>query len=62
VSEALSFLDQALDAGFRPGMGQIVPDRFFWALPPEGELPPAEGEAPTLDDSTTPPTNPRHVH
>jgi hydroxymethylpyrimidine/phosphomethylpyrimidine kinase len=32
VSEALSFLDQSLDAGFRPGMGSIVPDRFFWAL------------------------------
>ncbi|MDP3613898.1 MAG: bifunctional hydroxymethylpyrimidine kinase/phosphomethylpyrimidine kinase, partial [Rubrivivax sp.] len=43
VGEALSFLDQTLDAGFRPGMGHIVPDRFFWALPPpeEGE----EGEA-----------------
>ena len=39
VAEALSFLDQALDAGFRPGMGNVVPDRFFWALPP------AEGEA-----------------
>ena len=39
VSEALSFLDQSLDAGFRPGMGNVVPDRFFWALPPaeEGE-------------------------
>jgi hydroxymethylpyrimidine/phosphomethylpyrimidine kinase len=46
VGEALSFLDQSLDAGFRPGMGQIVPDRFFWALPPpeEGELP--EGSMP----------------
>ncbi len=40
VSEALSFLDQSLDAGFRPGMGHVVPDRFFWALPP-----PEEGEA-----------------
>ena len=39
VSEALGFLDQSLDAGFRPGMGNIVPDRFFWALPP-----PEEGE------------------
>lgn len=38
ASEALSFLDQALDSGFRPGMGNVVPDRFFWALPPpEGE-------------------------
>ena len=32
VGEALAFLDQALDAGFRPGMGNVVPDRFFWAL------------------------------
>ncbi|WP_343630850.1 bifunctional hydroxymethylpyrimidine kinase/phosphomethylpyrimidine kinase [Roseateles sp.] len=39
VGEALAFLDQSLEAGFRPGMGNVVPDRFFWALPPgeEGE-------------------------
>ena len=37
VGEALAFLDQALDAGFRPGMGNVIPDRFFWALPPEDE-------------------------
>lgn len=37
VGEALSFLDQSLDAGFRPGMGNVVPDRFFWALPPAEE-------------------------
>src|SRR5678810_1167387 len=37
VGEALAFLDQALDAGFRPGMGNVVPDRFFWALPAEGD-------------------------
>jgi len=43
VSEALSFLDQSLDAGFRPGMGSIVPDRFFWALPPPEE---GDGENP----------------
>ena len=44
VGEALAFLDQSLDAGFRPGMGNVIPDRFFWALPPgeEGEL--LEGE------------------
>ena len=42
VGEALSFLDQSLDAGFRPGMGNIVPDRFFWALPTAEEG--AEGE------------------
>jgi len=61
VGEALTFLDQSLDAGFRPGMGNVIPDRFFWALPAEGEEggePAAEGAA---DDSPTP-KNPRHVH
>jgi hydroxymethylpyrimidine/phosphomethylpyrimidine kinase len=58
VGESLAFLDQALDAGFRPGMGNVIPDRFFWALPPgeEGEEGP-EGEG---DDQT--PKDPRHVH
>ena len=37
VGECLAFLDQALDAGFRPGMGNVIPDRFFWALPPGEE-------------------------
>jgi hydroxymethylpyrimidine/phosphomethylpyrimidine kinase len=31
TAEALSFLDHSLDAGFQPGMGQLVPDRLFWA-------------------------------
>jgi hydroxymethylpyrimidine/phosphomethylpyrimidine kinase len=35
--ESLSFLDQSLDAGFRPGMGNALPDRFFWAQAPEEE-------------------------
>jgi hydroxymethylpyrimidine/phosphomethylpyrimidine kinase len=58
VGESLAFLDQALDAGFRPGMGNVIPDRFFWALPPgeEGEAGPEggpeEGEA----------SGPRQVH
>ncbi len=64
VGEALSFLDQSLDAGFRPGMGHIVPDRFFWALPPpeEGEggegveMPEPEPEDPKGKGS------PRRVH
>lgn len=62
VTEALSFLDQALDSGFRPGMGQVVPDRFFWALPP-GEQPegsPEDGSDPSDDTSPTPTS--RHVH
>jgi len=44
VGEALSFLDQSLDAGFRPGMGNIVPDRFFWALPGADEEGGPDGE------------------
>ena len=31
TSEALTYLDHSLDAGFHPGMGHIVPDRMFWA-------------------------------
>ncbi len=30
-TEALSYLDRCLEGGFRPGMGQVVPDRLFWA-------------------------------
>jgi hydroxymethylpyrimidine/phosphomethylpyrimidine kinase len=60
VSESLAFLDQSLDAGFRPGMGNVVPDRFFWAVPPEDE----DGEG--LDgedtpDANTPPPS-RNIH
>lgn len=60
VGEALAFLDQALDAGFRPGMGNVIPDRFFWALP-SGED--DEGE-PSADngDAQPAPANPRRVH
>jgi hydroxymethylpyrimidine/phosphomethylpyrimidine kinase len=58
VGEALTFLDQALDAGFRPGMGGVVPDRFFWALPPEEEGQ-DEGEAGSTEDT---PKSPRQVH
>jgi hydroxymethylpyrimidine/phosphomethylpyrimidine kinase len=62
VSEALTFLDQALDAGFRPGMGNVVPDRFFWALPPaeEGENPDEPGAAASADEPA--PKGPRQVH
>jgi hydroxymethylpyrimidine/phosphomethylpyrimidine kinase len=57
VGEALAFLDQALDAGFRPGMGNVIPDRFFWALQPDDEEEAPEGDA---EEST--PKDPRHVH
>jgi hydroxymethylpyrimidine/phosphomethylpyrimidine kinase len=31
VIEAQQYTWQALDAGFRPGMGRMLPDRMFWA-------------------------------
>ena len=34
--EALQYLDQALDHGFRPGMGRAVADRLFWAAADDG--------------------------
>ena len=40
-AEALTYLDQCLDAGFQPGMGHAVPDRLFWA---HDEDEAAEGE------------------
>jgi hydroxymethylpyrimidine/phosphomethylpyrimidine kinase len=63
VGEALSFLDQSLDAGFRPGMGSIVPDRFFWALPPaeEGEADDGGPPEPGPDDAKSHGA-PRRVH
>ena len=67
VAEALAFLDQALDAGFRPGMGHVIPDRFFWALPPgeEGDLGELEegalgGEEADAQEANK--GNPRRVH
>ncbi len=59
VGESLTFLDQALDAGFRPGMGNVIPDRFFWALSPDEEE--GDGDAPAAD-ANTPPKGPHHVH
>ncbi len=62
VGEALAFLDNSLDAGFRPGMGNVIPDRFFWALPPgeegEGEEDPGTDPQPGEPDGRTP----RQVH
>jgi hydroxymethylpyrimidine/phosphomethylpyrimidine kinase len=43
VKEAQEYTWQALNAGFRPGMGQHIPDRLFWARgeddEPETQLP-----------------------
>jgi hydroxymethylpyrimidine/phosphomethylpyrimidine kinase len=66
VGEALQFLDQSLDAGFRPGMGNVIPDRFFWALPPADETA-LDGDAETGpvepgSDEPLPPGASRRVH
>ncbi len=37
TTEALTYLDHSLDAGFHPGMGNIVPDRLFWAQAESGD-------------------------
>ncbi len=39
VREAQEYTWQTLNAGFRPGMGQHVPDRFFWAREAGGDKP-----------------------
>ena len=69
VGESLQFLDQSLDAGFRPGMGNVVPDRFYWAMPPEdAETAEEAAEGEGVDDDlppnepTTPPGGSRRVH
>ena len=51
--EALAYLDRCLDEGFRPGMGQVIPDRLFWAQPDdateEGEDAEDDGMPPGAD-------------
>jgi len=56
-AEALTYLDQCLDAGFHPGMGHAVPDRLFWAHDEsddtQTEADSAETQAHRLDDFPT---------
>ena len=48
--DAQEYTWQSLEAGFRPGMGQFVPDRLFWARAEargsDPDAAPASGEAP----------------
>jgi hydroxymethylpyrimidine/phosphomethylpyrimidine kinase len=64
VGEALAFLDQSLDAGFRPGMGNVIPDRFFWALPPTEDGLGEDGTAlpDETDSGSESQGTPRRVH
>jgi hydroxymethylpyrimidine/phosphomethylpyrimidine kinase len=60
ASEALSYLDRCLDGGFRPGMGNIVPDRLFWAQPEAGDAELTDEELQAQQDFETPPHETRH--
>ena len=66
VGEALAFMDQTLDSGFRPGMGGVVPDRFFWALPPPDDDAENAVEGEAMPEPEPPETKgkgaPRRVH
>ena len=61
ASEALSYMDRCLDAGFRPGMGHVLPDRLFWAQPEDDE---DDEDGPELpadpNDFALPPHDTRH--
>jgi hydroxymethylpyrimidine/phosphomethylpyrimidine kinase len=59
TSEALAYMDRCLDAGFRPGMGNVLPDRLFWAQAEEddGDDTPEIGDA---ADFALPPHDTRH--
>ena len=59
VGEALAFMDQSLDAGFRPGMGGVLPDRFFWAMPPAEEGEEGAAEAAGTEPEPEPPAEPK---
>ena len=47
-TEALSYLDRCLEGGFRPGMGNILPDRLFWAQ--TDDAPDADADEPGVDE------------
>ena len=51
TAEALGYLDRALSAGFRPGMGHVLPDRLFWAQPQDDDEDEALASDPDLIDT-----------
>ena len=60
TGEALSYMDRCLDAGFRPGMGHVIPDRLFWAQDEDEEL---DDDIPEIGDAADfglPPHDTRH--
>ena len=60
-TEALGYLDGCLEAGFRPGMGHVVPDRMFWAETDDSDEPtPDNEEPPTAIEFGLPPHDTKH--
>lgn len=60
VKEALAYLDRCLDAGFRPGMGNIIPDRLFWAQDDDDAEATSEDQAGTDPFFELPPHDTKH--
>ena len=58
ATEALSYMDRCLDAGYRPGMGHVLPDRLFRAQPEEEDAENEESATPV--DFALPPHDTRH--
>ncbi len=60
TSEALAYMDRCLDAGFRPGMGHVVPDRLFWAQTEDTDDDAAADSTPDPSGFALPPHDTRH--
>jgi hydroxymethylpyrimidine/phosphomethylpyrimidine kinase len=54
VREAQDYTWHALKFGFRPGMGQFVPDRMFWAREEDDDPGAEAGSTDAVDDATEP--------
>jgi hydroxymethylpyrimidine/phosphomethylpyrimidine kinase len=52
TAEALTYLDNSLEAGFHPGMGHILPDRLFWAQAEDETDAEAEADPEKTDSDT----------
>ena len=55
--EAIDYVEQSMMAGYRPGMGHVVPDRLFWAQAQSDDTQDSE-----TDDSAPAPTWEHHHH
>ncbi|MBX3589129.1 MAG: hydroxymethylpyrimidine/phosphomethylpyrimidine kinase [Ramlibacter sp.] len=60
TTEALSYLDRCLDGGFRPGMGNVLPDRLFWAQPETGDEDASDDPVDALQGFALPPHDTKH--